>query len=61
MEQVVRAYGRSGGKDKKLERLFLDYIEVQGRIQQVDNPSGGFRTGGLGEPKFQVNGSAFTE
>jgi glucoamylase len=59
MEQVVRAYARSGGKDKKLERLFMDYIEVQGKIQKVNNPSGGFRSGGLGEPKFQVNGSAY--
>lgn len=38
-----------------------DYITSQAKLQEVDNPSGGIDSGGLGEPKFQVDMSAFTE
>ncbi|KDQ16679.1 carbohydrate-binding module family 20 protein [Botryobasidium botryosum FD-172 SS1] len=31
-----------------------------GRIQQLDNPSGGPTTGGLGEPKFNIDETPFT-
>lgn len=37
------------------------YAKLQTRIQQTDNPSGSFDDlQGLGEPKFHVDGSAFT-
>lgn len=31
------------------------------QLQVLENPSGTFETGGLGEAKFNVDGSAFTE
>ena len=37
-----------------------NYILAQGRLQTVSNPSGGLSTGGLAEPKFYVNETAFT-
>ncbi|KAI4663348.1 uncharacterized protein J4E78_003760 [Alternaria triticimaculans] len=36
-----------------------DYVLSQEELQTVRNPSGGIRSGGLGEPKFNVNGTAF--
>ncbi|EHK98266.1 putative Glucoamylase [Glarea lozoyensis 74030] len=36
------------------------YITAQAALQTVGNPSGGLSSGGLGEPKFNADGSAFT-
>ncbi|TYJ57790.1 hypothetical protein B9479_001400 [Cryptococcus floricola] len=41
------------------EPLFRAYVESQSKLQAVPNPSGDLKTGGLNEPKFNVNGSAF--
>ncbi|KAL7266620.1 glycoside hydrolase 15 protein [Rhizina undulata] len=38
----------------------LEWVANQYIIQRIDNPSGGFRTGGLGEPKFNVDDTAYT-
>lgn len=43
-----------------VESLIQDYISAQARLQTVSNPSGGLCTGGLAEPKFNVNETAFT-
>ncbi|KAI5806765.1 Six-hairpin glycosidase-like protein [Peziza echinospora] len=40
-------------------QMFLNYVDMQGKLQTVQNPSGGFFDGGLGEPKFRVDGTAF--
>lgn len=38
-----------------------DYIKAQAGLQGVSNPSGDLVSGaGLGEPKFMIDGSAFT-
>lgn len=37
-----------------------NYISAQAKIQTISNPSGGLSTGGLGEPKFEVNETPFT-
>lgn len=44
----------------KLESKIQDYISAQAGLQTVNNPSGGLCTGGLGEPKFMVDLTAFT-
>ncbi|SMR53207.1 unnamed protein product [Zymoseptoria tritici ST99CH_1E4] len=49
----------SGGP-ASLEGGVQDYINAQASLQTVQNPSGGLCSGGLGEPKFQVDGTAFT-
>jgi hypothetical protein len=43
------------GLDNSLRGLIDAFASSQARIQQVTNPSGSITTGGLGEPKFQVN------
>lgn len=40
----------------------MEYIAAQAHLQGISNPSGGLSDGsGLAEPKFNVDGSAFTE
>jgi glucoamylase len=36
------------------------YIAAQANLQTVPNLSGDLSTGGLGEPKFNIDGTAFT-
>ncbi|KAK7948327.1 Glucoamylase [Apiospora aurea] len=47
--------------DADLQTLIQNYITSQARLQTVSNPSGSFYDGsGLGEPKFNADGSQFT-
>ncbi|KIJ40940.1 carbohydrate-binding module family 20 protein [Sphaerobolus stellatus SS14] len=48
------------GQDTSLLGQINNFITAESKLQQVSNPSGGPTTGGLGEPKFNVDGSAFT-
>ncbi|KAH9480596.1 Glucoamylase [Psilocybe cubensis] len=51
--------GPDGSKSSgaKAHPYFLPILKA---LQQVTNPSGTVSTGGLGEPKFNIDGSAFT-
>ena len=46
--------------DFALQGEIENYISAQAKVQTISNPSGGLSTGGLGEPKFYVNETAFT-
>ncbi|KAH8811544.1 Six-hairpin glycosidase-like protein [Xylogone sp. PMI_703] len=46
--------------DSSLQQEIENYISAQARLQTVSNPSGSLSSGGLGEPKFNVDLSAFT-
>lgn len=46
--------------DFSLQTTIEDYIVAQAKLQTVSNPSGSLSTGGLGEPKFNADGTAFT-
>jgi glucoamylase len=46
--------------NKSLEPLIQQYISAQAKLQTVNNPSGGLCSGGLAEPKFEVNLTPFT-
>jgi hypothetical protein len=47
--------------DTSVESQIRDYVGAQAVIQGIGNPSGGFSDGsGLGEPKFNVDETAFT-
>jgi glucoamylase len=46
--------------DTSLQSTIENYIVAQAKLQVVSNPSGSLSTGGLGEPKFNVDRSAFT-
>ena len=43
-----------------LQSQIENYISAQAHLQTISNPSGSFSAGGLGEPKFNVDESAFT-
>lgn len=43
-----------------MQTIIEDYISAQAYLQTVSNPSGDLSTGGLGEPKFNANMTAFT-
>ena len=59
MGGVVEALERTG--DARFKDVLEAYANLQGDLQNTFNPSGGFTTGGLGEPKFQVDGAPFAE
>ncbi|KZF25490.1 carbohydrate-binding module family 20 protein [Xylona heveae TC161] len=46
--------------DTSLVAVIEQYISAQAKLQTISNPSGGLSTGGLGEPKFNIDESAFT-
>lgn len=48
------------GLDTSLRGQIDNFVASQRIIQQVSNPSGTVSTGGLGEPKFNVDETAFT-
>ncbi|XHG01109.1 hypothetical protein AWENTII_004511 [Aspergillus wentii] len=47
-------------EDPILQTKIQEYISSQAYIQTLSNPSGDLSTGGLGEPKFHVDKTAFT-
>jgi glucoamylase len=57
MKQLVELFIAG---DSSLQGIIEDYISAQAYLQTVSNPSGGLSSGGLGEPKFNVDMSAFT-
>ncbi|MCJ1243394.1 hypothetical protein MMC30_000591 [Trapelia coarctata] len=46
--------------DFALQPQIENYISAQAKLQTVSNPSGGLSTGGLAEPKFNADETAFT-
>ncbi|GAW02259.1 glycoside hydrolase family 15 protein [Lentinula edodes] len=58
---IVDHYARSPApRDLSLRTLIDSYADAQSRLQEVENPSGNITTGGLGEPKFNIDLTAFT-
>ncbi|KAI8978782.1 glucoamylase [Trametes punicea] len=50
----------TSGEDTALRGLIDDFTQAEATLQQVPNPSGDVNTGGLGEPKFNIDETAFT-
>ncbi|KAJ7147179.1 glucoamylase [Mycena crocata] len=50
----------TSGEDTTLLGNIQDFITAESNLQQVSNPSGTISTGGLGEPKFNIDETAFT-
>ncbi|KAJ5915679.1 hypothetical protein N7466_011612 [Penicillium verhagenii] len=46
--------------ESSLQGIIEDYIDAQAYLQTVSNPSGDLTTGGLGEPHFNVDLTAYT-
>ncbi|KAI0373730.1 glucoamylase [Pilatotrama ljubarskyi] len=49
------------GEDTSLRNLIDEFTSAEAILQQVPNPSGTVSTGGLGEPKFNIDETAFTD
>ncbi|KAJ3828190.1 glucoamylase [Lentinula raphanica] len=59
---IVDHYTSSASKDSsesEFRTLIDDYAYAQSQLQEVENPSGNIATGGLGEPKFNIDMTAF--
>lgn len=48
------------GYDNSLRAQIDHFVTAEAILQQLPNPSGTVKTGGLGEPKFHINETAFT-
>ncbi|RVD84638.1 uncharacterized protein DFL_006377 [Arthrobotrys flagrans] len=57
MEHIVSEYLANGAYLQYIK----DWVNVQSTLQHTTNPSGSFTSGGLGEPKFNVDNSAYNE
>ena len=61
MDAVVNLYVTTSGATRtQYYNTLLDYVDFSRRNQMTPNPSGNPQDTGLGEPKFNVDGSAFT-
>lgn len=58
---VIEYYARGKAVEgtEATERLILDYVAETKKMQMKETPSGGFRTGGLGEVKFHTDGNPY--
>lgn len=62
MKTLVDVFKTDQRQRQELLPVIRDYVNSQAAIQGVTNPSGDLAKGaGLGEPKFLVNQTAFTE
>lgn len=52
--------GKAGDMKAGYTPLLREYISAQAQLQLVHNPSGDLETGGLSEPKFHTDLTAFT-
>lgn len=50
----------TSGLDSTLRTLIDEFVAAESIIQQTSNPSGTVSSGGLGEPKFNIDETAFT-
>ncbi|KAF8158200.1 glucoamylase [Crassisporium funariophilum] len=50
----------TSGQDASLRTSIDQFLAAETTLQQVSNPSGSVSTGGLGEPKFNIDMTAFT-
>ncbi|KAJ7451618.1 glucoamylase [Mycena latifolia] len=50
----------TSGEDTTLLGQIQNFVSAESALQQISNPSGTISTGGLGEPKFNVDETAFT-
>lgn len=60
MKVIIEYWKRDIDPTGTAKQLILDFINETKKMQRMDTPSGGFKTGGLGEVKFEVDGKPFT-
>jgi glucoamylase len=57
-KNIIDQYTTS--QDASLRTLIDQFVNSEAKIQLLTNPSGSITTGGLGEPKFNIDETAFT-
>jgi glucoamylase len=57
-KEIIDQY--TSGRDTSTRSLIDQFVSAEATLQQVSNPSGTVTTGGLGEPKFNIDETAFT-
>ncbi|KAF8162773.1 glycoside hydrolase family 15 protein [Crassisporium funariophilum] len=57
---LIDQYTQGQDVSPSLRQSIDQFVTAEAHIQQVSNPSGTIHTGGLGEPKFNIDMSAFT-
>ncbi|TFK40813.1 glucoamylase [Crucibulum laeve] len=60
-KSLIDQYTLSEDTSSSLRSSIDDYVAAQTVLQQLTNPSGTVSTGGLGEPKFNINLTTFTD
>lgn len=56
IREVIDAFERG---DRTALQILYEWVDMQIKVAHTDNPSGNFYTGGLGEPKFNIDGTAY--
>ena len=51
----------TSGQDTSTRSLIDAFVSAEATLQQTTNPSGSVSSGGLGEPKFNIDETAFTD
>ncbi|KAF7977563.1 hypothetical protein HWV62_3364 [Athelia sp. TMB] len=59
-KSLIDQYTLGIDQTPSLRTLIDQFITAESNLQQTSNPSGTVSTGGLGEPKFNIDESAFT-
>lgn len=57
---LVDQYTQGIDTSASLRELIDAFVQAEATLQQVNNPSGSVSSGGLGEPKFNIDETAFT-
>ncbi|KAK9455899.1 Six-hairpin glycosidase-like protein [Dipodascopsis uninucleata] len=59
MRALVDAYAST--RNDSLRDILMAYVDDTHHVQRTENPSGAFESGGLGEPKYEVDGTPFMD
>lgn len=59
-KMLIDRYTLGIDSSASLRTLIDQFVAAEANLQQTSNPSGSISTGGLGEPKFNIDTSAFT-
>jgi glucoamylase len=59
-QAIINQFTLGINTDSDLRTAIDNYVAAQAIVQQISNPSGTPTTGGLGEPKFNIDETAFT-
>lgn len=59
-KELIDQYTLGRNSSAGLRTLIDQFVAAEAKLQQTSNPSGSVSSGGLGEPKFNIDLTAFT-